>query len=367
MEKFPKNLTFVRHGDNVVDVDSANNNLQLSRVGVEQSEWVKQFINKLDIVFTSPAERTIETGYIIGQNVEQIEDARLLEKGWGAGFEGGGENEERAKQRIGEFLDEIGEKYEGQNVLVVAHGGIIKLAEENLENVALPNRNIENCSIIHYSTTDNEIGRNANYLRYKKIAKPFDNEMRAEIVKKGVNVYFVRHGESTSNRDGILAGGSDFPLTDLGVKQAEKVADELYNLNVKFDNVFTSPLSRSADTAKIIAQRLGISEDKIITLDELTGCGGGDLEGKPYSDWYNVPAEKLTSEHGAESYVEQRRRIGRAIVSILNNTELDSNALIISHSSVFQVLQALNDDIIDEKETFEQDKPAPGSFKKTVL
>ena len=73
--------------------------------------------------------------------------------------------------------------------------------------------------------------------------------------------YFVRHGESEGNAARVFTGQRDSPLTALGRRQAETVAEEL--AKVKFDRIVSSDLSRTRDTADLIAKRhdLRVIED----------------------------------------------------------------------------------------------------------
>ena len=159
----------------------------------------------------------------------------------------------------------------------------------------------------------------------------------------------------------------DFQLTETGVDQAHKISKELSDLNIDFDKIYTSPLSRATDTAIIIAKHCGVDKDNIIILNDLTGCGGGDLEGKPYSEWYATPTEKLVNEHGAERYTNQRKRIGRAILDIIKTADCCKKSVVVSHSSVFQVIQAINNGIEDETETFKQNKLGSGEYTEIIL
>ncbi|MCX6712772.1 MAG: histidine phosphatase family protein [Candidatus Vogelbacteria bacterium] len=69
-----------------------------------------------------------------------------------------------------------------------------------------------------------------------------------------MKVYFVRHGESEGNATRIWSG-SETPLTDLGYKQAEFVANRLGKLPI--DLVIASPYVRTQQTAEVIAEKLG--------------------------------------------------------------------------------------------------------------
>src|ERR1700680_1413671 len=64
----------------------------------------------------------------------------------------------------------------------------------------------------------------------------------------------VRHGESTWNADGRWQGQADPPLTERGRLQASLAAQALGSI----DAIASSDLERAAETASIIAARLGL-------------------------------------------------------------------------------------------------------------
>ena len=61
-------------------------------------------------------------------------------------------------------------------------------------------------------------------------------------------VYFIRHGESESNREGKYCGQRNSPLTEGGIEQARTIRGKLSD--VRFDTVYSSDLSRAFTTAK---------------------------------------------------------------------------------------------------------------------
>lgn len=63
----------------------------------------------------------------------------------------------------------------------------------------------------------------------------------------------VRHGETIANREDILQGQCDYPLTEEGVGDALLVGDFLGN--VDWDLTFTSDLKRAKTTAEILLSR----------------------------------------------------------------------------------------------------------------
>lgn len=64
--------------------------------------------------------------------------------------------------------------------------------------------------------------------------------------------YMIRHGESTSNRDGIMSGSIDTPLTKTGKQQAEEAHIIFEKLVIKPAIIVHSNLSRAINTAKTI-------------------------------------------------------------------------------------------------------------------
>jgi broad specificity phosphatase PhoE len=65
-----------------------------------------------------------------------------------------------------------------------------------------------------------------------------------------LQVYLLRHGETFWNADGNrYCGATDIGLTEKGISQAHVAAGLLKDIH--FDAVYTSPLQRAHNTAKI--------------------------------------------------------------------------------------------------------------------
>ena len=92
--------------------------------------------------------------------------------------------------------------------------------------------------------------------------------------------FLVRHGETEWNRVRRIQGVSDIPLNDTGRAQAAALGDILVGHN--FDLIVSSPLSRADETARIIAQRLGMPAP--ITVPDLIERNYGEAEGSSGAD-----------------------------------------------------------------------------------
>ncbi len=85
---------------------------------------------------------------------------------------------------------------------------------------------------------------------------PHENSDFMDIANRNSNhqqgqVYFIRHGESTSNERNIFAGVLDVELTAFGRLQARQAGNDLKKKDVKFDAVYVSHMRRARQTCEI--------------------------------------------------------------------------------------------------------------------
>ena len=66
-------------------------------------------------------------------------------------------------------------------------------------------------------------------------------------------IYIIRHGQTANNKAKLLQGRSDIPLNKDGIRQAEAAAKWFRDQQIRIDRVYSSPLIRAVETAKIIA------------------------------------------------------------------------------------------------------------------
>lgn len=85
----------------------------------------------------------------------------------------------------------------------------------------------------------------------------------------------VRHGQTDWNAERRLQGATDIPLNDVGRGQARDAVAFLSGQ--QWDTVVSSPLSRAAETAEIIADGLRLSVARLVP--DLTERSFGPAEG----------------------------------------------------------------------------------------
>ncbi|MFZ8909686.1 MAG: MSMEG_4193 family putative phosphomutase [Candidatus Nanopelagicales bacterium] len=104
----------------------------------------------------------------------------------------------------------------------------------------------------------------------------------------------VRHGRTSANAQGVLAGWTPgVLLDDTGVEQAAAVATRL--APVRLAAVVSSPLERTVQTAEAIASRQQRSLD--VELDERLGeCRYGEWTNQRLADLSKLPLWKTVQE-----------------------------------------------------------------------
>lgn len=142
-------------------------------------------------------------------------------------------------------------------------------------------------------------------------------------------LYIVRHGKTDSNENGRYGGRIDVKLNEEGIRQAEEVALKLKD--IKFDKVFSSPLSRAYKTAEIICKE----KYDIIKDERIIERSNGKLEGKLKSEIkekidFNDPNEK---RYDIECITDFRSRIYNFFDEITKKYH-DKNILVVTHAGV---------------------------------
>ncbi|WP_096439617.1 histidine phosphatase family protein [Alteribacter populi] len=88
-------------------------------------------------------------------------------------------------------------------------------------------------------------------------------------------LYLIRHGQSEANVKGIIQGHAEFPLSELGKKQAVLAGEAFRDHHL--DMIFTSDLERATKTAEAIAEFHPLD---VLPWEQVREIGLGPLEGK---------------------------------------------------------------------------------------
>ena len=154
----------------------------------------------------------------------------------------------------------------------------------------------------------------------------------------------VRHGQSTANATGVWQGQLDFPLSELGRRQAAEAGRALRG--TKISGAYASPLLRAFETATIAVREAGFAGE-VVPLPGLKERKGGILEGQTWAEqeardpefaekFLALPEEERWTLVGAETDEEIMHRFVEALSSVRAKHEAGDRLLIVSHGGVMR-------------------------------
>ncbi len=153
--------------------------------------------------------------------------------------------------------------------------------------------------------------------------------------------YFVRHGTTDFNGQGVYFGKTDSPLNVEGILQAKELGISLSEIH--FDDIYTSPMKRCIDTARFITEMR-----KPHVHDELSELDFGRWEGLNFRQCSEKDPEEFrkwsadyrnTAPPEGEKYTEFYTRVRRFYEDVLIQKE--GTILIVAHKGVLQLLVSL--------------------------
>ncbi|CAN7152780.1 histidine phosphatase family protein [Arthrobacter sp. LjRoot14] len=141
----------------------------------------------------------------------------------------------------------------------------------------------------------------------------------------------VRHGQTDWNAQRRLQGSTDIPLNDVGRGQARDAAAALSGH--EWDAIVSSPLSRAAETANLIADGLGLSVARHVPeLTELSFGPAEGLQAGPELEALRIPG----GFRGAESEDQAASR-GLAALEALAEEFRGRRVLVVAHGTLIRV------------------------------
>lgn len=155
------------------------------------------------------------------------------------------------------------------------------------------------------------------------------------------DLLLVRHGSAvilgTDDRLSVIDGHSDPPLTEAGHGQALALSERLANLRI--DELFITPLQRTAQTAAPIAERLGLEPTVMGDLREVhLGDWEGQLNARVQSG-ENLSKQLFLTERwdvipNAEPMEEFEARIASGIASVSEAVGPNRTGVAVVHGGV---------------------------------
>jgi len=179
------------------------------------------------------------------------------------------------------------------------------------------------------------------------------------------NTYFLlRHGEADHNVANVLSDAAHDKtnpshLTENGKEQIAEVAEELKT--DKIDYIYASPLTRTMETASIVAKKIGV---EIIKDNRLREVENGVLSGHPIAEYnnYNSDEDKLNrAPEGGESLNHVRAR-AQEFIDEIHGTYNKKNILLVSHGDTTWMIEAILEGFEGE-EVFDMPYIEPGELR----
>lgn len=152
-------------------------------------------------------------------------------------------------------------------------------------------------------------------------------------------LYYIRHGLSELNLQGLFAGHTDTPLTDEGRRQALQAGKD--NKDLSIDMIICSPLQRAKDTARLFAEGAGLDPSIIQLNDLLLERNFGSLEVTPWSRELSVTLLDDNLPEGVEPWSSLLQR-ARQLVDYASQLPAE-NILLVGHGAIGRSIRKVID------------------------
>jgi probable phosphoglycerate mutase len=154
-------------------------------------------------------------------------------------------------------------------------------------------------------------------------------------------LYLVRHGATTMTMEDRFSGAADVELSDEGREQAKRLSERLADDDIAA--FFSSPMSRTLETARILAGPHGLhplSKDGLreISHGHWEGMSRKDVETQFSEEYAAWEADPFTfAPQGGESGLSVLARALPVIRDIVVSYE-NKNVLVVSHKATLRLL-----------------------------
>ena len=148
-------------------------------------------------------------------------------------------------------------------------------------------------------------------------------------------IIFLRHGQAENNTKRILAGRTEgVPLTKTGVEQAERIAKYLKHMDISA--IYSSPIERASNTAKIVADYNSLNyelDDRLIEIEmgKFTRMNYDDMfakYGNVFLKFYEN--DPIIAECEVETFAEVQKRVIDMVEYIVKKHK-NQNVVLVTH------------------------------------
>ena len=148
-------------------------------------------------------------------------------------------------------------------------------------------------------------------------------------------IIFLRHGQAENNTKRILAGRTEgVPLTKTGVEQAERIAKYLKHMDISA--IYSSPIERASNTAKIVADYNSLSyelDDRLIEIEmgKFTRMNYDDMfakHGNVFLKFYEN--DPIIAKCEVETFAEVQKRVIDMVEYIVKKHK-NQNVVLVTH------------------------------------
>ncbi len=154
-----------------------------------------------------------------------------------------------------------------------------------------------------------------------------------------MQLFFIRHGETTSDIEDRYGGDYDDHLTEKGIEQSKTLATTLTNKGIEV--VYASSLIRAQETAEYISNK---NHAQVVVESDLRERNQyGILSGmykteakEKYPKEVELLKDRYYTMEGAESYEDFRKRFSAIFERIVSAH--DDSIAIVTHGGAFRVL-----------------------------
>lgn len=154
-------------------------------------------------------------------------------------------------------------------------------------------------------------------------------------------LFLIRHGETEWNRLNRIQGHSDIPLSETGVRQAEKLAN--YLAQQPISSLYSSDLKRAVETARPLGKARGVS---VQLLPELRERSFGKLEGCDSFEVRDTIRKMGEMSYGVEPYSQVQQRAYQCLTQLADK-HLGETIGVVSHGGL---ILAFLRQIMDEEQ-----------------